>query len=180
MLRENKIFFKLIFICMLSACTGQQEAKELKTFLLQKNYKAIAIKQNAAGHLLVPVIVNDVESLFILDTGAGATVVDSQQAEKLQVVLLIDSTEFTGAGAGGQGLEVIPSKNNRVAIGEHVLKDFPLSVMSLEHVRQAFVQLGIHEDFSGVIGVDILKPGKAIIDYSTMTLYLASVFDKLT
>jgi len=44
--------------------------------------------------------------------------------------------------------------------------------MSLEHVNQALTQAGIQEAFIGVIGVDILKPGKAIIDYGNMKLYL--------
>jgi hypothetical protein len=31
---------------------------------------------------------------------------------------------------------------------------------------------GVGEEFLGVIGFDILKPGNAIIDYRNLTLYL--------
>ena len=36
----------------------------------------------------------------------------------------------------------------------------------------ALEQAGVNEELAGVLGVDILIPGKAIIDYGAMTLYL--------
>ena len=44
--------------------------------------------------------------------------------------------------------------------------------MSLEHVADALAKQGAAEPFMGVIGVNIFVAAKAIIDYSTMTLYL--------
>ena len=146
----------------------------LATFLQAKNYTAIPLHQNAAGLLLLTVSVNGVGGLFILDTGAGSSVIDALQAERLKLILLKENTTFNGAGAGGQGIEVTPSEGNHIEIGNHTVSDFPLAVMSLEHARQGLAQAGATEDFLGIIGVDILKPGKAIIDYDTMTLYLSS------
>lgn len=150
------------------------ETKDLTAFLSQKGYDVIPIRQNAAGLLLITVKVNGVEGSFILDTGASISVIDSSQASRLQITLQNHNANFTGAGAGGQGLEVIPSEGNTIAIGNHIVTDFALSAMSFDHVSQALIQAGC-EEFLGVIGVDILKPAKAIIDYSTMTLYLLSV-----
>jgi predicted aspartyl protease len=158
---------------MMTASERQPETKDLTTFLSQKGYDAIPIRENIAGLLLITVKVNDIEGLFILDTGAGVSVIDSTQASLLQLTLQKDNASFTGAGAGGQGLEVIPSQGNKIEIGNHTVMDFTLSVMSFDHVSQALTEAGC-EEFSGVIGVDILKPGKAIIDYSSMTLYLSS------
>jgi predicted aspartyl protease len=149
------------------------ETGELNAFLSQKGYLAIPFIQNAVGHLLVDVIINGVKGTFILDTGAGSTVIDTKQASRLNLVLQKESASFEGAGAGGQGLEVIPSEGNKLEIGNYIVHDFLLTVMSLfEHVTEAFVKAGVHEELSGVIGVDVLKPGKAIIDYSGMMLYL--------
>lgn len=157
---------------MMPAC-NKNETRDIAAFLSEKGYDVIPIQQNTAGLLLINVKVNGIEGLFILDTGAGVSVVDSRQVSRLQLTLQKDDTTFTGAGAGGQGLEVIPSIGNKIEIGNHTVNDFTLSVMSFEHVSQALTQAGC-EEFSGVIGVDILKPGKAIIDYSTMTLYLST------
>lgn len=146
---------------------------ELTTFLVSKGYHAIPFTKNAVGHLLVEVIVNDVKGLFVLDTGAGSTIVDTNQASLLKLILQKDKASFAGAGAGGQGLEVIPTEGNKIEIGTYTLSDYPLSVMSLfEHVSQALAEAGVHDVLSGVLGVDILGPGKAIIDYGAMTLYL--------
>jgi predicted aspartyl protease len=149
-----------------------QEKNELDAFLTQKGYVAIPIRENISGHLLIEVMVNGQPGLFILDTGAGGTVIDSSKAGELNLVLQEEDIHFTGAGAGGQGLEVCPSEGNRIEIGNFLIPDFTLSVMSLEHVSQSLIQIGAHEEVMGVIGVDVLKPARAIIDYSQMMLYL--------
>lgn len=148
-------------------------AGELNAFLLKKGYHAIPFTKSAVGHLLVEVIINDQKGIFILDTGAGNTIVDTKQAAHFQLVLQKSNSSFDGAGAGGQGLEVIPSEGNKLEMGTYLLQDFTLCVMSLfEHVSEALAKAGVHEELSGVLGVDILIPGKAIIDYGAMMLYL--------
>jgi hypothetical protein len=44
--------------------------------------------------------------------------------------------------------------------------------MSLETAWESLAQVGAHDELFGIIGVDILKIGNTIIDFSTMTLYL--------
>jgi len=146
--------------------------KNMTNFLSQKGYDSVPILQNVVGLLLITVKVNGIEGLFILDTGAGISVIDTKQANHFLLILQKDSASFSGAGAGGQGIEIIPSQGNKLEIGNYVVCDFTFSVMSLEHVNQAMTQAGIQDALIGVIGVDILKPGKAIIDYGNMKLYL--------
>ncbi len=152
------------------------ETNDISSFLSQKGYDPVPILENPAGLLIIKASVNGEEGLFILDTGAGISVIDSRHAGRLGLALQNDNASYTGAGAGGQGLEVIPATGNKVEIGNHTVNDFTLSVMSFANISQALTAAGC-EDFAGVIGVDILKPGKAIIDYSNMMLYLFS--DKL-
>ena len=158
---------------MFTSNTARAETGELNTFLLKQGYHAIPFTQNEVGHLLIEIIVNGEKGLFILDTGAAATIVDTKQAGRLKLNLQRDSASFDGAGAGGQGLEVIPSIGNKLEIGTYLAQDFTLAVMSLfEHVAEAFALAGFHEELTGVLGVDILIPCKAVIDYGAMTLYL--------
>jgi predicted aspartyl protease len=159
-----------------AAITGIKRvpAKDMTAFLVKKGYDAIPIRQSVSGLLLIKIKVNGIAGSFILDTGASVSVVESKQAKRLKLTLQKDNTSSTGVGAGGKGLKVIPSTGNKIKIGKHVVPDLTLAVMSLGHVNQALKQAGAHEPFLGVIGVDILKPGKAVIDYSTMTLYLLS------
>ena len=144
----------------------------INSFLVQKGYVAIPIVQNDLGLLLIPVVVNNVTGLFILDTGAGISLIESSHVERFKLNLRTADASFTGAGAGGLGLKLIPSSGNKIEISSYCLTDFPISTMSLEHVSQALAELGSQEEILGIIGVDILKPAKAIIDYGSMTLYL--------
>ena len=150
-----------------------EDTNTIHTFLSELGYEAIPIAENISGHLLIEVSVNGTAGLFILDTGAGGTVVDSSRAEALKLILQTEETSFTGAGAGGQGLEVCPSLGNTIEIGRYIRRDFTISLMSLQHVSESLNKLGAHEEVTGVIGVDVLKPAKAIIDYSNMMLYLS-------
>ena len=147
--------------------------EDINSFLARRGYAAIPIVQNATGLLLIIVVINDVPGLFILDTGAGISVIESNYAERFKLNLQNDDTNFTGAGAGGQGLKVVPSMGNKIEIGNYTVTGFTLSTMSLEHVSQALGQLGANEEILGIIGVDILKPANAIIDYCSMTLFLS-------
>ncbi len=151
---------------------NRQETEDLQSFLDRQGYVAIPITENISGHLLVEVQVNGTTGLFIVDTGAGGTVVDLSKAEELNLNHEKDDTTFTGAGAGGQGLEVCPSLGNTIEIGNYIRRDFTIALMSLLHVNESLAKLGAEEEVAGVIGADLLKPAQAIIDYHKMMLYL--------
>ena len=157
----------------MSTLEGLEDTKRIHEFLTELGYEAIPITENISGHLLIEVSVNGMPGLFILDTGAGGTVVDSARAEALKLILQKEDITFTGAGAGGQGLEVCPSSGNTIEIGKYIRKDFTIALMSLQHVSESLSSLGANEEVTGVIGVDVLKPAKAIIDYNSMMLYLS-------
>jgi predicted aspartyl protease len=149
------------------------QADDLQAFLFQQEYVAIPVRENIAGHLLVEVNVNGTSGIFILDTGAATTVADVTKAELLRLIHEKDDTTFSGAGAGGQGLEVCPSSGNTIQIGNFIRRDFMITLMSLQHVNESLAKLGADEEVTGIIGVDVFKSARAIIDYNKMMLYLS-------
>lgn len=54
--------------------------KSLADFLLTGNYQQVPLRKLSTGHLVVRSSINDTPGLFILDPGAGATVVDEKTA----------------------------------------------------------------------------------------------------
>jgi predicted aspartyl protease len=56
-------------------------------FLTSIGYVAIPLRQNVAGQLLIDAKINDVDGTYILDTGAGQTVVDAKHADSLRLKL---------------------------------------------------------------------------------------------
>lgn len=146
--------------------------ENIAQFLTSMGYIAIPFRQNVAGHLLINARINDVDGIYILDSGAGRTVIDAKQLDTLKLKLSHDETALTGGGVGAHGIENIPSYHNRIEINNFKIDDLAVAVMSLETAWESLAGVGAHEELFGIIGVDILRTGNAIIDFATMTLYL--------
>jgi len=146
---------------------------EIKTrFLTSMGYIAIPFRQNVAGQLLINAKINDVDGVYILDSGAGQTVVDAKQLATLKLKLNYDETVLTGGGVGAHSIENVPSYNNKIEINKFKIDNLVVAVMSLETAWESLARVGAHDELYGIIGVDILKTGNGIIDFGTMTLYL--------
>lgn len=135
-------------------------------------YNTVPIRQNAAGQLIIDAKINTVAGAYILDTGAGTTVIDSRQVDTLKLTLNHKEALLTGGGVGAHGMENIPSHHNTIEIGSYKLSNLSVAVMSLDTAWQSLASVGAHDELFGIIGFDILKSGNAIIDYGSMTLYL--------
>lgn len=146
--------------------------ENLTEFLTSMGYIAIPFRQNLTGQLLINAKINDVDGVYILDSGAGQTVVDTKQSDTLKLKLNYDETALTGGGVGAHSMENVPSYNNKIEINNFKIDNLIVAVMSLETAWESLAQVGAHDEIFGIIGVDILKTGNAIIDFSTMTLYL--------
>lgn len=147
--------------------------KEATTqFLTSMGYTAIPFRQNVTGQLLINAKINDVDGVYILDSGAGQTVVDAKQLGTLNLKLNYEETALTGGGVGAHSIENVPSYNNKLEINNFKIDNLIVAVMSLETAWESLARAGAHDELFGIIGVDILKTGNAIIDFGTMTLYL--------
>ncbi|HEU4858707.1 MAG TPA: aspartyl protease family protein [Chitinophagaceae bacterium] len=146
--------------------------ENITLFLTSMGYIAIPVRQNVSGLLLIDGKINDVDGVYILDSGAGQTVVDAKQLDTLRLTLNYDETALTGGGVGAHSIENIPSYNNKLEINNFKMDNLVVAVMSLGTAWESLARVGAHDEIFGIIGVDILKTGKAIIDFSTMTLYL--------
>jgi hypothetical protein len=146
--------------------------ESIDQFLTSMGYTAIRFRLSVAGQLLINAKINDVDGVYILDSGAGHTVVDAKQLDTLKLKLNYDESELTGGGIGAHGIENIPSYNNKIEINNFRIDNLIVAVMSLETAWESLARVGAHDELFGIIGVDILKTGNAIIDFSTLTLYL--------
>jgi len=152
-----------------SGITNELESSSLEQFLIKNNkYIKIPLTKMASGHLHLNALINGVKGEFILDTGAGATVIDTKQQKKFY--MKTQESESLGAGAGGQ-TSLQQSLDNSFKMGTLEMPKFLLYVMNLDHVNNAFTLMGLKE-VDGVIGANILTSNKGIIDYANLTLYL--------
>lgn len=161
--------FASSLVCQYAYSQQDKSDSELGIFLKGKNYVAIQLNKFITGHLYLTAEVNGTTAIFVLDTGAGATVMEEKRDSKFNLTTY--SSENKAAGAGGSSLALKETSIRKFEIKDYVLRDFKIHLMNLDHINNAFKQVGL-AGIDGVIGADILTKGKAVIDYENLILYL--------
>jgi predicted aspartyl protease len=114
--------------------------------------------------ILLPVQVNGGGPFdFILDTGAGTSLLSSDLAKQLGVKI-IGSKE--GQSAGGR-VAVSLAKTDSLAVGETELRDVDVGVVDLTHIGKT-----IGAKIDGDLGYNFLKYFRVAIDYSNCEVRL--------
>jgi len=142
---------------------------DLNNFLLKKGYTKIKLHLSKTNHFEIKVTLNGVKGLFILDTGASNSCVGFEAVETFG--LKAKDSEIKAAGAGATDMSTQISKKNKLKIGKWKKDKVALILFNLSHVNTALVSHN-SKPVDGIIGADILKKGKAIIDYEKKELYL--------
>ena len=141
----------------------------LQKFLLDKGYIKVKLKFAKTNHFEIKATINGVKGLFILDTGASSSCVGFDAIETFK--LKAEDSIVKAAGAGAIDMETKISKKNAVKIGKWRKKNVALILFNLTHVNTALVNHN-SRPINGIIGADIMKKAKAVIDYEEKYLYL--------
>ena len=141
----------------------------LKDFLLEKGYSKVKLKFTKTNHFEIKASINGIKGRFILDTGASNSCVDFNGIDNFK--LIAEESDTKAAGAGATDMETQLSKNNILKIGKWNTHKLHLVLFDLSHVNTALTDHNAKE-VDGIIGADILRRGKAFIDYSKNVLYL--------
>ncbi|WP_024772264.1 retropepsin-like aspartic protease [Aquimarina macrocephali] len=141
----------------------------LRKFLNQKEYHRIKLVFTKTNHFEVKAVLNGVEGNFIVDTGASNSCVGFEAVDKFS--LFAQDSDVKAAGAGATDMLTQLSQKNAIQIGSWSRKRISLVLFDLNHVNAALIAHHA-EPVDGIIGADILKRGKAIIDYEKKCLYL--------
>ncbi len=141
----------------------------LKDFLIEKGYSKIKLKLTKTNHFEIRATINGVKGRFILDTGASSSCVGFEAIERFKLKV-IDS-EIMAIGAGASNMQTKLSKSNTLKIGNWKKQRVALILFNLTHVNLGLLKHNA-DAVDGIIGADILKKGKGIIDYDKKYLYL--------
>lgn len=104
-----------------------------------------------------------------MDTGASNTCVGFDKIEMFK--LTSEETEIKAAGAGATNMDTLIATKNRIKIGDWKKKKLKIVLFDLVHVNEA---LTAHNALpvDGIIGADVLKKARAVIDYDQDCVYL--------
>lgn len=141
----------------------------LQEFLLSKGYIRVKMRLTKTNHFEIKATLNGIKGRFILDTGASNSCVGFEAVENFN--LKVKDSNILAAGAGAINMETKMSNKNHVKIGKWQSNKIVLVLFNLTHVNTALTN---HKSkpVDGIIGADILKKSKAVIDYDKKYLYL--------
>jgi predicted aspartyl protease len=141
----------------------------IKDYLINKGYTKVKLHLTKTNHFEIKVTLNGVKGLFILDTGASNSCVGFEAVENFK--LKAKDSEIKAAGAGATDMTTQISKKNSIKIGKWKKNKIALILFNLTHVNTALITHN-SKPVDGIIGADLLKKAKAIIDYKNKDLYL--------
>jgi len=141
----------------------------LQEFLLQQGYVKIKLKLTKTNHFEINASINGIKGKFILDTGASNSCIGFDSVNFFN--LNVEDSDIKAAGAGAIDMHTKLSKKNVVKIGKWKKEKVAIVLFNLTHVNKALTNHN-SKPVDGIIGADILKKGKAIIDYNKKYLYL--------
>ena len=140
----------------------------LNKFLKTSGYISVKLIFLKTKHYLIEAKINGVNGKFILDSGASSSCICISLEDKFKVIS-IDSKE-KASSANSEMTNTKISKKNKIQIGNWV-NELDLITFDMNHINTALSEKKINP-IDGIIGADILKNSKAILDYKTNKLYL--------
>lgn len=141
----------------------------LKKFLLARGFSVLELERTQTDHIAVQASLNGVAGRFIVDTGASNTCVGLDRLTHFGMES--ETSEVKAAGAGSAELETAVSPHNHLVVGEWEQPGLQVVLIDLSHVNQALVA-HLAEPVDGILGADVLRLARAVIDYRKNRLYL--------
>lgn len=135
-------------------------------------FAAIPLREVSTGHHLVEATINGQSGSFVLDTGANVSVIEQGQAEQFGI-------SADGGGLAGFGQSVVPAAGGSAqqaaidsfAIAGTEIRQGRIVLADMAQLLGSLAQIA-GEDVAGLIGQDVLKEHRAIVDVARPMLYL--------
>lgn len=146
-----------------------QEAGTVDQAMCLLGFTAIPLRELITGHHLVDATVNGHAAAFVLDTGANASVLHAGYADELG--LTVTRAPAAAIGLGGGPLEAGMARVESIEIGGMPIRQDRLLTADLGQVVRLLGPLSGGQIY-GIIGQDIMKEHRAVIDVARPILYL--------
>ena len=143
--------------------------RTLYQLLRSKGYTRVRLQTLPTNHYVVITTLNGIEGRFILDTGASNTCVSSELTAQFH--LNAKPSEEKASSASANELDTEVAHHNELMIGSWYSQRRSVVLFDMQAVNHALQKLDI-ENVDGIIGADVLKSTKAVIDYNNNWLYL--------
>ena len=140
----------------------------LNKFLKDTGYVRVKLDFLKTKHYSLEAKINGINGRFILDTGASNSCICTSLENNFNVISKKTTEKASSATSKISNTKI--SKNNTIQIGKWENK-MNLITFDMGHINHVLNDKKI-DSVSGIIGADILKNSKAILDYNLNNLYL--------
>jgi len=140
----------------------------LNKFLKSEGYNSVKLIFLKTKHYLIEAKVNSINGRFILDTGASNSCICTSLEDKFKVIS--EDSKEKASSANSEMTHTKISKNNRIQIDKWN-SNASLITFDMSHINNALSQKKV-DPIDGIIGADVLKKSKSILDYKSNKLYL--------
>ena len=122
-------------------------------------------------HIMVKGMIHGKEASFLIDTGASRSVFDPKTISSFIKNIEFEKKEGMTAGVGSSDLESATFRIDVFSLGDMEIFDYEAVALDLENIHEMYGKLGMpHID--GILGGDLLKRHKAVINYRNKKLRL--------
>ena len=138
------------------------------SFLKSVGYISVKLKLLKTNHYLLKACINGVEGKFILDSGASSSCICLSLENKFKIDSKKNKIKASSATSNMKDTRL--SKNNTIELRKWRSKINLVSI-DMTHINRVLSEKET-ESVDGIIGADVLKKSKAVIDYESNKLYL--------
>ena len=143
-------------------------SKTLNKFLKDNGYISVKLNFLKTKHYSLNATINGKSGRFILDTGASSSCICTSLEKNFNIISKETNEKASSATSEISNTKI--SKKNTIQIGKWENK-INLIIFDMSHINDALNDKKI-DTVSGIIGADILKKSKAILDYKSNKLFL--------
>ncbi len=168
-----KKIFVVLLLAVLLGCAENKKADNgpvavgADSVMVAKGYDEVKIFKTRTGHITTTLKVNGKSCVFLIDTGAGATLIDRSKRNKFGM-------ESSGPADYAAGIGSVSTLNKTTAtfqVNGHDIATDELYLMDISYVNSEFRKSHARQ-VDGVLGTDFLERHEAVIDYARCCLYL--------
>ena len=122
-------------------------------------------------HIMVEGTIHGKEAYFLIDTGASRSVFDPQTIASFIDGIQFEKKEGVTAGVGSSDLESATFIIDSLAIGGLEIVEYEAVALDLGNIHEMYGKLSLPR-IDGILGGDLLKRYKAVINYRGKKLRL--------
>jgi hypothetical protein len=143
-------------------------SKTLNNFLKESGYMKTNLDFLKTKHYSLEAKINGINGKFILDTGASNSCICTSLENKFKAIS--KESKEKASSATSQMTHTKISKSNTIQIGNWK-NTINLITFNMNHINKALSEKKV-DPIDGIVGADVLKKSKAILDYKSNKLYL--------